>query len=238
MPSPALTLEFSRFEFKYILHQKLRAAVEAELGYFMDLDPFVKEAEHQKYFVRSLYFDDPHHSAFYDKIDGLKSRSKFRIRTYTRTPDDITPQFLEEKGRHDNKVFKHRIPVDDLPEVLVANTESSGELLDKFRYQWFKKTIRPVALIDYLRRPYISQYDHEFRVTFDEGLQATNTTCLFPSQATNSLQLLPGYTVMEVKFGYKVPSWFHRILQSFELRRVSISKICEGMKTLHLAEDL
>ena len=148
MPSPALTLEFSRFEFKYILHQKLRAAVEAELGYFMDLDPFVKEAEHQKYFVRSLYFDDPHNSAFYDKIDGLKSRSKFRIRTYTRTPDGITPQFLEEKGRHDNKVFKHRTPIDDLPEVLVSNTESIDELVDKFTYQWFKKTIRPVTLID------------------------------------------------------------------------------------------
>lgn len=238
MPSPALTLEFSRFEFKYVLHEKLRQAVEAELGYFMTLDPFVKQADQQKYFVRSLYFDDPNRTAFYDKIDGLKSRAKFRIRTYTRSPDGVTPQFLEEKGRHDNRVFKHRILITDSIESLASSSECNDELLNRFKYQWFRKTIRPVALIDYLRRPYISKYDHEFRVTFDEGLQARDTPCLFPSQATNSKRLLPGYTIMEVKFGHKVPAWFHRILQSFELRRVSISKICEGMTVLNLAEDL
>ena len=32
-------LEFSRFEFKYVLHKTQREAVEAELNYFMELDP-------------------------------------------------------------------------------------------------------------------------------------------------------------------------------------------------------
>ncbi|MFP6807244.1 MAG: polyphosphate polymerase domain-containing protein [Pseudomonadales bacterium] len=238
MPSPELKLEFSRFEFKYVLQKSLRKAVEAELEYFMELDPFVSQTAHNKYFVRSLYFDDPRHTAFYDKIDGLKSRAKFRIRTYTNNQDGQTPQFLEEKGRHDNKVFKHRILIEDSIQTIIESNDSSNDLLTKFRYQWFKKTIRPVALIDYLRRPYISKFDHEFRVTFDERLQARDTSTLFPCKSTNAALLLPGYTVMEVKFGHRVPAWFHRIIQSFELRRVSISKICEGMKSLHLAEDL
>jgi hypothetical protein len=49
--------------------------------------------------------------------------------------------------------------------------------------------------------------------------------------------LVPGYTVMEVKFRYHMPSWFHRIIQAFELRRVSISKICTGTQALGLQLD-
>ena len=241
-----MILEFSRFEFKYVLHKKLREAVESELGYFMQLDPFVEEAEHNRYIVRSLYFDDPFNTAFFDKIDGLKKRSKFRVRTYAREKQAATPIFLEQKGRYDNRVFKHRVLMtessstfDDknLTEMLL--TEQSNEsVLEKFRFEWFRKQIRPVALIDYLRRPYFSKYDHEFRVTFDEKLTGTETSELFPGISKTGVQLLPGYTVMEVKFGHKVPGWFHRILQSYELERVPLSKICEGMKRLNLAADI
>jgi len=241
-----MILEFSRFEFKYVLHKKLREAVESELGYFMQLDPFVEEAEHNRYIVRSLYFDDPYDTAFFDKIDGLKKRSKFRVRTYAREKQAATPIFLEQKGRYDNRVFKHRILIaessrnfDDknLTEMLLTEQRNES-VLEKFRFDWFRKQIRPVALIDYLRRPYISKYDHEFRVTFDEKLVGTETSELFPGISTTGVQLLPGYTVMEVKFGHQVPGWFHRILQSYELERVPLSKICEGMKRLNLAADI
>ena len=240
-------LEFSRFEFKYVLHKELRQQVEAELGYFMQLDPFVESTEDQRYVVRSLYYDDPGHSAFYDKIDGLKERSKFRIRTYATAPDAETPVFLEEKGRFDQRVFKHRTLLTessatlgdaDLNDHLLDMEVPAKNIVNKFRYEWFRKEIRPVALIDYIRRPYISKYDHEFRVTFDERLRGTETKSLFPGKMETGRELLPGYTVMEVKFGTTVPAWFHRIIQSYELRRVPLSKICEGMKRLAIAIDL
>jgi hypothetical protein len=98
--------------------------------------------------------------------------------------------------------------------------------------------IRPVALIDYLRRPYISKYDHEFRVTFDEQLTGIETQVMFPDQTSRRRKLLPGFTVMEVKFDTTVPAWFHGILQSYELTRVPLSKICEGMKSLDIAIDI
>ncbi len=242
-----LVLEFSRFEFKYVLQKELREAVEAELGYFMQLDPFVESTRGNRYIVRSLYYDDPAHSAFYDKIDGLKDRGKFRIRTYSTEPDASTPVFLEEKGRVDNRVYKHRTLLAEsthqmdkqhLTDLLLTGEVDNQDLLEKFRYAWFRKQIGPVALIDYLRRPYISKYDHEFRVTFDEKLRGTETDELFPPDKVTGRQLLPGYTVMEVKFDTTVPAWFHRIIQSYELRRVPLSKICEGMKRLGIALDL
>ena len=242
----ALVLEFSRFEFKYVLHRRLRELVEAELGYFMELDPHVETREHSRYFVRSLYLDDPQHTAFHDKIDGLKTRSKFRFRTYADHPSGA-PVFLEEKGRTNNRVFKHRmllagegesVTTESLINNLLSEGAANQGLADKFRYEWFRRRIRPVTLIDYWRRPYVSRYDHEFRVTFDENLQAWNTDNLFPPPSASGRRLLPGYTVMEVKFGHKLPAWFHKIIQSFELKRVPLSKICEGMTTLNIAIDL
>ena len=75
-------LHFARFEFKYVLRAKKRREVESDLLYFLEYDPFVENRDNHRYFVRSLYFDDPNFTAFHDKIDGLHSRSKFRLRTY------------------------------------------------------------------------------------------------------------------------------------------------------------
>lgn len=242
-------LDFKRFEFKYVLQTQLRKEVEQELRFFVDFDPFVQQTPHHQYFVRSLYFDDRNHTAFYDKIDGLKTRSKFRIRTYGRHPDPGIPQFLEQKGRHNNQVFKNRIGISSTSAPLISEftaptiqhlttCETSSPLLTQFQHDRYRKQITPVALIDYIRRPYISKYDSEFRITFDEQLRATDTKELFPARVHNSYPMLTGYTVMEIKFARHIPAWFHRIIQSYELRRVSISKIVEGMIALGLAVDL
>ena len=241
-------LHFARFEFKYILPQALREDVERELQYFLEFDPYVKERPNHKYFVRSLYFDDPSYSSFYEKHDGLHTRSKFRVRTYTEDPAESAPSFLEIKGRHNNLVFKHRAPLDNGGVGIVKsgadftqkvlNIAAESKVREQFEYEILRKRIRPVALVDYWRRPYISKYDPEFRLTFDEKLYGTHTATLFPSSSDRRRALIPGYTVLEVKFRHHIPSWFHRVIQSFELRRISISKICEAVETLELAEDL
>ena len=50
-------------------------------------------------------------------------------------------------------------------------------------------------------------------------------------------QVVAGFTILEVKFRHHLPSWFHRVIQTHELRRISISKIVSGMETLGLAYD-
>lgn len=238
-------LDFSRYEFKYVLQRTLRESFEAELQYFMELDPFVRDAEGHCYAVRSLYYEDPQHTAFYDKIDGLRDRYKFRLRTYCRQPETATPVFIEKKGRCNNRVFKHRLALGS--SMIFPVGAETGELpipdpanpvAESFVFDRFRKEISPLALIDYYRRPYISRYDHEFRVTFDEDLRAIETDRLFPGPAVCQRRLLIGYTVMEVKFDRTVPAWFHRLIQSYELRRYPLSKICEGMVALDMTIDL
>lgn len=246
MNSAKAKLHFSRFEFKYVMPKALRDEVEGELQHFLELDPYVAEQPGHEYLVRSLYFDDENRTAFHDKIDGLHTRSKFRLRTYTDDPTNGAPWFLEIKGRYNNLVFKHRAPVGldgvppdpyerDVTKQLLELTQP-GKVRTAFEYQVYRRRITPQVLIDYKRRPYVSKYDPEFRLTFDNHLRATATSMLFP-RAASPRRIVPGYTVLEVKFRYHVPSWFHRVVQAFQLQRRSISKICEGTQVLGLGED-
>ncbi len=237
------------FETAYALASDIRQELESELQYFLEFDPFVTSRPHHQYFVRSLYFDDPFNTCFHDKVSGLHTRSKFRVRTYTDDPHDGTPQFMEIKGRVNNLVLKHRTPLDnsnaitnDSGDVLISKLlriMSPGDVHRKFEFELYRRRIRPVALVDYVRRPYFSRFDPEFRLTFDSELRGTNTRALFPgSGSPQPRRMLPGFTVMEVKFRRHIPSWFHRLIQAYELRRISVSKICHAMEALGIEEDL
>ena len=176
------------------------------------------------------------------------SRYKFRVRTYSSSPEVNVPVFLEIKGRHNNLVFKHRTPIvreDAQGEVLtdviqpdqILSHAEDGSVRDQFEYDIYRRLLKPVALIDYHRRPYISKYDPGFRITFDEKLQATQTNRLFPLQTCAPRRVIAGYSVVEVKFRHHLPSWFHQVIQAHELQRISISKIVSGMERLGLAHD-
>ena len=242
-------LHFSRFEFKYILPAGMREELESQFQYFVELDPYVASKPGKKYFVRSLYFDNDAHANYWEKEDGKKHRQKFRLRTYTQTPADGTPRFLEIKGRHNNLVFKHRTPLltepraDASPSFMWSPTTNDliahlpdGQVREAFQFDLHRKHLKPKMLVDYLRRPYISKYDPEFRMTFDDSLRGTATDLLDPSGNAKSMSVLSGYTILEVKFRYHVPKWFHRLIQTMELKRVSVSKYCRCMQTLGVVE--
>ena len=104
--------EFSRFEFKYILNEGLRNKVEKQIQHFMKYDGYVHSELNNSYFVRSLYFDSPSSFNFYEKIDGIKKRKKFRLRTYDKSYGKSV-LFIEQKGRNVNRVFKHRTLIEE-----------------------------------------------------------------------------------------------------------------------------
>ncbi len=239
--------DFARFEFKYVLTKPVSDAVEAEIGHFMSYDGYVHPELGNRYFVRSLYFDNALATHYYEKIDGVMHRRKFRIRTYARQFESETPIYLEEKGRHIDRTFKSRVRLehDDLPTLLMPSTVSlprfagdANEILDRFFFMRQRRSLAPAVLVDYVRRPYISFYDLNFRLTFDSSLAAVATNTLFPGPDVVWRNAVSGYTILEVKFHRRIPAWFHRIIKTYNLRRVSISKFCKGMEVCNLARDL
>lgn len=237
--------EFSRFEFKYILNENLKKKVESQIKHFMKYDGYVHPELNNSYFVRSLYFDSPSSFNFYEKIDGIKKRKKFRLRTYDKKFGE-TALFIEQKGRNVNRVFKHRTLIEDRdiekfydPTDFNYLTKNYGnmKIINEFITDTVKRKVSPVVLVDYVRRPYVSDYDMNFRVTFDSHIMAKASKTLFPDNE-NFLHCLSGYTILEVKFFRKIPAWFHKIILVYNLERVSVSKFVLGMKTCRIATDL
>ena len=50
-------------------------------------------------------------------------------------------------------------------------------------------------------------------------------------------QTIPGYEILEVKFDRTIPPWFQKIIQTYNLKRLSVSKFVLGCETTELAYD-
>tara|TARA_B100000676_G_scaffold303953_1_gene355310 strand:+ start:5204 stop:5980 length:777 start_codon:yes stop_codon:yes gene_type:complete len=239
--------DFTRFEFKYVMHNDQVQEVEPDIRHFMAADGHTDEAYEGGYLVRSLYFDTPRRENFYAKIDGIKARRKYRLRTYSMGVAPEVPIFLEEKNRINNRVFKYRTELTPNDLSTLESTDgptalfdrySDNPLISRFVAKLLQTNEEPVVLVQYLRRAFVSNYDIDFRVTFDSKLHTAPSQSLFGKSEANLFACVAGYTILEVKFKRRIPSWFHRLVQSYQLRRVSISKYCEGMITSGLAVDL
>ncbi|MGN7612041.1 VTC domain-containing protein [Magnetococcales bacterium HHB-1] len=244
-----ITIEnFARYEFKYLLSKPVRDLVEQEIVQFMNYDGYVHKELGNQYFVRSLYFDNDMATHYYEKIDGIRIRRKFRIRTYGKTFSPSMPIYLEEKGRSIDHTFKIRTAInyehlplffdpDQHEKVVLLYPDT--ELIGRFFYDSVRKKIKPKVLVDYIRCPYTSPYDGKFRITLDSQLMATASNHLFPEEKDAFWRLSQaGYTIMEVKFQRRIPAWFHRMIQAYNLRRLSISKFCKGMEVCDIATEL
>lgn len=246
--NPSIKIEdFIRYEFKFLLNLRRREEVESEVSNFMSFDGHVHPELNNAYYVRSLYYENDAATHYYEKIDGMKERRKFRLRTYGKQFVPSLPIYLEEKNRDGDRVHKHRIPIDPLHLPAFCTPEEypdlqefypGVDLVDRFLFDALRRSLKPKLLVDYVRRPYVSVYDMNFRVTFDSVLISVKADNLFPPGWESWRHSFAGFTILEVKFHRRIPAWFHRIIQAHNLRRVSFSKFCKGMEATHQAVDL
>jgi len=240
--------DFARYEFKYILSNRVRQQIESEIVHFMKYDGHVHKELNNSYYVCSLYFDSSTNEYYYEKIDGIKYRRKYRIRTYGHQSEVGLPIFFEERVRGNNRTYKHRIPIkfEDIPrfcdsERIIELREVFPEvdLVERFIFDSLRCRLVPKVKVDYIRRPYTSDFDMNFRLTFDNELHSTHTGKLFVNKSVNMIKLsLAGHTILEVKFNRRIPVWFHRILQKNNMQRISISKFCVAMETTNQVVNL
>ena len=236
-----------RYEFKYILNKKISDQIEKEARNFMIYDGHVNKELNNKYFVRSLYFENNFSSNFYEKVDGMKIRRKYRLRTYSNFFDPKVPIFFEVKGRISERTYKKRINIKNKYLNLflsqsqnfnLLNLYPNNEMIINFIFDSFRKNLKPLILVDYKRRPYINKFGLYFRLTFDTNLLSSKTNNLFSNDKYSSwLECKAGYTILEVKFDRSIPAWFHRIIQCYNLKRRSISKFVLGMSSSGLARE-
>ena len=239
--------KFSRFEMKYIIRKSISENIQKEIRNFMVYDGYANKELKKNYFVRSLYFENNNYSNFNEKVDGVKLRHKYRIRTYSNKLDKNTPIFLELKGRENLRTYKTRffIEQNDLNLFFekknyfkLKKTYSDNYLIEQFIFDCYRKNLSPKILVDYNRTPYINKSGLYFRLTFDNNIVSLSNSSLYSTSLNSGWrECLAGFTILEVKFESSIPAWFQRIIQSYQLQIRSISKFVIAADTLGLASD-
>lgn len=235
------TESFSRYEFKFLLNKKKADQIENEIKNFMVLDTNAENQKDKKYFVRSLYFDTPDYANFYEKVDGIKLRKKFRIRSYTDKEDGKSNLFLEMKGRKNQKTYKLRTKISQKHLNFFSNQKhlfqlfhhysKENKVINDFAFETLRKKIVPKIVVDYKRRPYINKFGLLFRLTFDTELKSSASQNIFDNDKNfNFKEVVSGKTILELKFERSIQPWFHRIIQNYNLMRLSVSKFALGME--------
>ncbi len=225
-----------RHELKYVIDEGTYRVLLARLTPLMYRDSHCNNGEYR---VTSLYFDDIYDSGYNDKISGVATRRKFRIRGYNLDPSRI---MLEAKHKDDSYVSKlSKQLTDEQYRSLLAgdcsfmkDSDSEEDVFGEFYRSNLVSHLRPKLIVDYVREALV--YPHgNVRITFDKKLSSCyNTIDMFAEEAFYS----PVYTkeiILEIKYDQYLPAGIHGVLQGLNATRQSVSKyiICSDCYTQH-----
>lgn len=214
-----------RHELKFIINEGTYLMLRARLAPLMTVDPHGVNGEYR---VTSLYFDDVYNSAYWQKVNGIETRRKFRIRAYDLDPSLIT---LESKHKDASYVSKlsRRLTDEQYRALLscdcgfMADSDSDEDSFGEFYRADLLTKLRPRVIVDYRRQALISRFGN-VRITFDKHLSACfNTMDMFAPEAQYT-QVLGGNIILEVKFDSYIPESIQAALQGLNAPQQSVSK--------------
>jgi len=214
-----------RMEQKYYLHMHDYMVLRMKVAKLLTLDPYSIDVD--GYNIRSLYFDDPRRTALETKNDGIFKRQKFRIRIYNNSDEHIA---LERKNKVGDYVAKESVVLtrpqyDQILNGDYSSLYDSGEPLARDFYAAMTSYgYLPTVIVDYWREAYIYR-EGNVRITFDKRLAVgSNHLDLFYPELMLSEIIMPGLTIMEVKFDDMLPNVVRSIITPANHQRSSISK--------------
>lgn len=240
-------LHFYRYEFKYILGGERLSRVTEVLDNHLSRDEHCWDNGH--YPIRSVYFDSPDMRWFHEKRNGLQKRFKYRLRTYSHGNSGFSPPlYLELKGRNGSLVIKHRVrlPVDRFENGIgggagwlrdiLYETSSGNSVAERFIAQSFRYRLAPSVITDYNRSAWEDRTNPDFRATIDTASTAWRTSWEGLPEGIPA-QIIPSGDIVEIKFRYRIPFWFQRLVREMGLNRISCSKFQKAVEAVYLDHD-
>lgn len=184
-----------------------------------------------RYTIRSLYFDDYHNRALFEKLDGTDPREKFRIRIYNRRDDYICLEKKIKKGQLTRKL-QTRLTREQCSAILQGNIDwmwRQGDGLTAELYTRMREGLTPKTIVEYDRIPF-TYAPGNVRVTLDRNIRSgVTSTDLF-----GDIPLVPvsPMDVLEVKFDAYLPDVVRLLTAGLDARRTSVSKYALCRKTI------
>lgn len=181
------------------------------------------------YFIRSVYFDSIFDSAFYEKLDGVKTRKKYRLRIYSFNDQKVK---FEIKNKINNYIMKETAIISrtDAIKMLNKNFEVmlkyNNPTLNKAYIHFKKMQFRPVVMIDYIREAYTWPINN-IRITFDKKLSKNSQNLnIFDKSSLNQGVIEEGKVILEVKYDNYLPGWIKKLFETVSFTNNAISKYC------------
>ena len=215
-----------RHEWKIEINTADLLALRSRLRVLMEPD---EHAVNGRYQIRSLYFDTPEDRALREKIDGVNQREKFRIRYYNGDTGFLS---LEKKSKLNGLCNKQTVQITtEQAKAIAAGSipqiqQNAPPLLQELCYKMKTERLRPKAVVDYIREPFIYRPGN-VRVTFDYGIR-TGLTCtdfLNPGLVTVPAGDAP--VLMEVKWDAFLPDVIRDAVQMTGRRASAFSKYAQ-----------
>lgn len=222
-----------RHELKFKISSSSAEVLKQKLSLIMTKDKYAKYKD-GSYTIKSLYFDDRESSSYYEKLDGVLYRKKYRIRIYNDDPSFIR---LEKKMKHNNMTSKEQMLIsrEIYSKILDGNIEeikNAKGLLLEFITNIKNKALIPSIIVEYHRIAYIYPIS-DVRITFDSDIKSgLYNYDLFDEDAPMYSVDEKGKQVLEVKFNEILPLHLANILGDIPSCREAVSKfaICRSIK--------
>lgn len=205
---------------------------------FVKHDKYCINADNHQYTVRSIYFDTSDFACYFEKVEGIKHRKKFRLRGYGTKETENDAVFFEIKRKYEDPILKNRAPAtfntalnfisgfgfnEYRPDTLKFPQASDD--LKRFFFHYHNSRLHPVILIIYEREAFLGVHDESIRITFDKNLRSIafpEISSLYDEEKVR--HSLSGQFILEVKFNDHFPAWMKPVIASLGLVRKSASK--------------
>lgn len=178
------------------------------------------------YHIRSLYFEDPASSAYFDKINGLEKRAKYRIRFYNGDLSYIRLEKKEKIGKTSIKTFENiSLEVANSflkkPDVFAFDGALKQELASKIVSEGF----RPLLFVDYYRSAFLHPVGN-VRITIDTQVSASSFWQELNDRTFSVPALESGRSILEIKYDSDFPPYLSKLYDDIPKIPSAISKFC------------
>lgn len=215
-----------RHELKYYINYHDYYTLSAGLRDMIERDPHA--GKNGEYTIRSLYFDDFDETALMDKMAGVMSRSKYRIRSYNYSDKVIR---FEKKIKEGQYIAKKSIALSrrECDRILAGDCSfllgREEPLAREIYLEIMLRQLKPVVYVDYEREAYIMDYE-TVRITFDKNLRSASPLVDMFDKSSPTVPICPpGMMVLEVKFMNTLPDYLRKFIAGMaDNQRQAISK--------------
>ena len=201
-----------RHEWKHEISYADMLSLRSRLSAIMQQD---SHAVNGKYKIRSLYFDNFRDKALLEKINGVNTREKFRVRFYN---DDLSFILLEKKNKIHGLCSKEQAAITLEEARLIANkdikslSKSKKTLINELCYKMLTERLEPKTIVDYIREPFIYAPGN-VRVTLDYDIRTGLTGTDFLTLDCVMVPAGNAPVILEVKWDEFLPAVIRDVVQ-------------------------